>query len=76
MVHSRMGWFEGVQPHNPVFLLDQGYGDPGHIISRYDEALPLDPSDTLKAYFPSDRRKEDSDELSQKELDQLWEKAD
>ena len=71
-VHSKLGWFEGVQPHNPVFLLDQSYGDPGHIISRYDEALPLDPSDTLKAYFPSDGRKEDSDELDQKELDQMW----
>ena len=73
-VHSRMGWFEGVQPHNPVFLLDQSYGESGNISSRYDEALPLDPSDTLKAYFPSDRRKEDSDELDQKELDQLWKK--
>ena len=71
-VHSKLGWFEGVQPHNPVFLLDQSYGDPGHIISRYDEALPLDSSDTLKAYFPSDGRKEDSDELDQKELDQMW----
>ena len=71
-VHSKLGWFEGVQPHNPVFLLDQSYGDPGHIISRYDEALPLDSSDTLKAYLPSDGRKEDSDELDQKELDQMW----
>ena len=26
----------------------------------------------LKAYFPSDGRKEDSDELDQKELDQMW----
>ena len=73
-VHSRMGWFEGAQPHNPVFLLDQSYGESGNISSRYDEALPLDSSDTLKAYFPSDERKEDSDELSQKELDQLWKK--
>ena len=71
-VHSKMGWFEGVQPHNPVFLLDQSYGEPGNISSRYDEALPLDPSDTLKTYFPGDERKEDSDELDQKELDQLW----
>ena len=74
LLHSRMGWFEGAQPYNPVFLLDQSYGEPGNITSWYDETLPLDPSDTLKAYFPSDRRKEDSDELSQKELDQLWKK--
>lgn len=73
-VHSRMGWFEGVQPHNPVFLLDQSYGEPGNLASRYDEALPLDPSGTLKAYFPSDGRKEDLDKLSQKELDQMWKK--
>ena len=71
-VHSRMGWFEGAQPYNPVFLLDHSYGEPGNISSRYDEALPLDPSDTLKTYFPGDERKEDSDELDQKELDQLW----
>ena len=74
LVHSRLGWFEGAQPYNPVFLLDQSYGEPGNITSWYDETLPLDPSDTLKAYFPSDRRKEDSDELSQKELDQMWKK--
>ena len=73
-VHSRMGWFEGVQPHNPVFLLDQSYGESGNISSRYDEALPLDPSDILTAYFPGDRRKEDLDELDQKELDQMWKK--
>ena len=72
LVHSRMGWFEGAQPYNPVFLLDHSYGEPGNISSRYDEALPLDPSDTLKTYFPGDERKEDSDELDQKELDQLW----
>ena len=66
-VHSRMGWFEGAQPYNPVFLLDHSYGEPGNISSRYDEALPLDPSDTLTTYFPGDERKEDSDELDQKE---------
>ena len=73
-VHSKLGWFEGAQPHNPVFLLEQSYGEPGNITSWYDETLPLDPSDTLKAYFPSDGRKEDSGELSQKELDQMWKK--
>ena len=74
LVHSRMGWFEGAQPHDPVFLLDQSYGEPGNVSSRYDETLPMDPSDTLKAYFPSDGRKEDPEELDQKELDQLWKK--
>ena len=73
-VYSKLGWFEGAQPHNPVFLLDQSYGESSNITSWYDETLPLDPSDTLKAYFPSDGRKEDSDELDQKELDQLWKK--
>ena len=73
-VHSKMGWVEGAQMYTPVFLFDKSYGDLGNVTSWYSWSLPLDPSDTLKTYFPSDGRKEDSDELSQKELDQLWKK--
>ena len=74
LVHSKMGWFEGAQPHNPVFLLDQSYGESGNVSSRYDETLSLNSSNTFTVYFSDTASGHESDELDQKESDQLWKK--
>ena len=71
-VHSKMGWVEGAQMYTPVFLFDKSYGDLGNVTSWYSWSLPLDLSDTSTVYLPGTVPGYESDDLDQKELDQLW----
>ena len=71
-VHSKMGWVEGAQMYTPVFLFDKSYGDLGNVTSWYSWSLSLDLSDTSTVYLPGTVPGYESDDLDQKELDQLW----